>query len=67
MVCWLSIEAFLPRDDDTVFAININYPQVVPVLCYFDAEDQEFYQINTIGPPYPIKITHWMNIPDYPE
>lgn len=60
---WISVNDELPNDDETVVCKNFDVPDkdVAPIVCYFDAEEREFYHLYDLH-SHPIKITHWKRV-----
>ena len=62
---WISVREGLPPDDRTVLCVNEILESHTPALCYFDEEIHGFIPILN-AQSYPVVVTHWMEIPEFP-
>ena len=62
---WISVDDIdFPNADETVLVKNENFPHTPPEVAYYShREDKSFLALQSIC-SIPLKVTHWMRIPE---
>ena len=65
MTEWISVKDRLPEDDQTVFGHRIGRQAALPIICYYDKEENGFVPLFT-WQAFVVEIDYWMPLPEPP-
>lgn len=58
---WKDKKEYKPQDDENIWCINIYANTSNPILCYYDAHFDFYYDLYT-NHSFPLEITHWKKV-----